>query len=79
MPDSIVVSIIAFLGTLAGTWGGIRKSNELTNYRIKQLEEKVHKHNNLIERTYKLEENCTVLDEKIKVANNRIKDLESDK
>jgi hypothetical protein len=76
LPESIVVAIIAFGGTLAGTFGGIITSNRLTNYRIQQLEVKVDKHNNLIERTYRLEEFNSILGEKIKVANHRIEDLE---
>ena len=56
------------------------KKNEATialvTYRLEQLEKKVDKHNNLIERTYKLEESHAVMDEQIKVANHRISDLE---
>lgn len=56
------------------------KKNEATislvTYRLEQLEKKVDKHNNLIERTYKLEEAHAVMDEQIKVANHRISDLE---
>lgn len=46
------------------------------NYRIEQLEKKVEKHNNLIERTYAIEQHNAVMDEEIKVANHRIEDLE---
>lgn len=76
MDSTIVVAIISLVGTLAGTFGGIMTSNRLTGYRIEKLEEKVNKHNNLIERTYKLEELAALQDEKIKVANHRIDDLE---
>lgn len=76
MSDSIIVAIIAFGGTLLGTFGGIIASSKLTIYRIEQLEKKVDKHNNLIERTYRLEQTCTLHDEKIKAANHRIDDLE---
>ena len=69
MPDNIIVALIAFGGTLAGTFGGIVASSRLTNYRIKQLEKKVDKHNSIVERTF-------VLEEKVKVANHRIEDLE---
>ena len=64
------------MGTLGGTFGGILATSKLTNYRIEQLEKKVDKHNNLIERTYRLEDNAELLEEKIKVANHRIDDLE---
>ena len=76
MTENIAVALIAFGGTLVGTFGGIVASSRLTNYRIKQLEIKVDKHNQLVERTFKLEESCSVLCEKIKVVNHRIEDLE---
>lgn len=76
MPENIIVAVIAFGGTLIGTFGGILASSKLTNYRIEQLEEKVDKHNQLVERTYRLEENCSVLGEKIKVMSHRLVDLE---
>lgn len=76
MPENIIVALIAFGGTLVGTFGGIIASSRLTNYRIQQLEKKVDKHNALVERTFRLEETCSVLGEKIKVANHRIADLE---
>lgn len=79
MWETIVVAVISLIGTLGGSFLAQRKSTALIAYRLEQLEQKVNKHNNLIERTYKLEERCEVIDEKIKVANNRIKDLEGEK
>ena len=76
MNNDILIALFSFSGTLLGTIGGIIASNRLTVYRISQLEKKVEKHNNLIERTYKLEESEEVLCEKIKVINHRINDLE---
>lgn len=52
---NLVTAAMSLVGTLVGTFGGIIVSNRLSNYRIGQLEEKVAKHNNLVERTYKLE------------------------
>lgn len=72
----IIVSLIAFLGTLIGSYGGIKASSRLTNFRLEQLEKKVQAHNNLIDRMYKAEKAISVLDEKIDVENHRIKDLE---
>lgn len=48
----------------------------LITYRIDELTEKVNKHNNLIERTYQLENRADLQEEKLKVANHRIDDLE---
>ena len=76
MPDTIIIALISLLGTLGGTLGGILATSKLTNYRLEQLEKKVDKHNNLIERMFKAEENINLLDEKVKVANHRLDDLE---
>ena len=76
MSETIIVALISLIGTLGGTFGGILTTSKLNNYRIEQLEKKVDKHNNLIERTYELEEQQKVSDEKIKVINHRIDDLE---
>lgn len=76
MNDVVIVAIISLIGTLGGTFGGILTSSKLTNYRIEQLEKKVEKHNNVVERVYILEKNEAVMDEEIKVANHRIEDLE---
>ena len=76
MPAEVITAALSLVGTLVGTLGGIALSSNLTNYRIEQLEKKVEKHNNLITRTYKLEQDFAVLDEKVKVANHRIDDLE---
>lgn len=48
-------TIVSLIGTLIGSLSGILVSNRLTTYRIGQLEEKVNKHNRVVERTYKLE------------------------
>ena len=52
------------------------KSMALIEYKIDQLSDRVDKHNNLIERTFKLEQQAAVQEEKLKVANHRIDDLE---
>ena len=75
-PAEVITAALSLVGTLVGTLGGIALSSNLTNYRIEQLEKKVEKHNNLITRTYKLEQEFAVMDEKVKVANHRIDDLE---
>ena len=55
MNTEIILALIAFAGSAVGTLGGILAANRLTVYRIEQLEKKVDKHNNLVERVYKLE------------------------
>ncbi len=70
MNETVIVSLISLLGTLGGAFGGIVVSAKLTNYRIEQLEKKVEKHNHFAER-------IPVLEEKIKVEEHRIADLEN--
>lgn len=69
MDNEILIAILSFAGTLLGTFGGILTSAKLTNYRIEQLEKKVEKHNNFAER-------IPVIEEKLKVEQHRIEDLE---
>ena len=71
MSELVIVSVISLFGTIAGTFGGIIVSNKLTNYRIEQLEKKVEKHNNVIERTTKLEDG-------VKYINQRIDEIKGD-
>ena len=53
--SQIIVALLGFAGTLAGSLLGVLTAQKLTQYRLQQLEEKVNKHNNLIERTFRLE------------------------
>lgn len=64
--QSIIVAVLGMIGALGGSWIANRKSMALIEYRLKQLEEKVNKHNNLIERTYQLEKEVAILQEEIK-------------
>lgn len=64
-----VLEIISALSGFVGAFGGILISTKLNNYRIDQLEKKVDKHNEVITRTY-------ILEEKMKVTEHRIEDLE---
>lgn len=65
MPDTVLVAVLSLVGTMAGSFSG----TQVIKYRIEQLEKKVEKHNSIVERTY-------LLEEKMKVANHRIEDLE---
>lgn len=70
---------IQFLSTAIGVFGGIVASSRLTGYRIEQLEKKMDKHNDVITRMFKVEEHQCLFDEKVKVINHRIDDLEGGK
>lgn len=67
MSETMIVAILSFLGTVLGSLFGVITSNKLTTYRIEQLEKKVEKHNNLIERVYELEKQEAILEERVDV------------
>lgn len=79
MADAVIVALLSLAGTLIGSYLSSRKSAALLAYRLEQLEQKVQAHNNLIDRTYRLEDRVNVQEEQIKVANHRISDLEQAK
>lgn len=76
MSDAVAVALIGLVGSGLGSVLGILVSSRLTQYRLEQLEKKVQAHNNLVERMYQVEERTELQEEKIKVANHRIDDLE---
>lgn len=79
MSSDLITALIGLVGSGIGSVIGIICNTRLTTYRIKELEKKVDKHNTVVERTYKVEERLSVIDEEIKVANHRISDLEERK
>lgn len=70
MNNEVITALFALIGTAIGTGGGIFASAKLTAYRIAQLEKKVDKHNGFAER-------IPIIEEKIKVINHRLDDLEN--
>jgi len=76
MTDAIIVALITGAFSFLGVYFSNRKSAALVEYRLKQLEEKVQAHNNLVERMYAAEDKLNIQDEKIKVVNHRLDDLE---
>ena len=68
MTTEIITALLALLGTLIGTPGGILTAGKLSNYRIEQLEKKVEKHNNIVERVFCVETS-------VKSAHHRIDEL----
>ena len=55
MTSEIIVAVLGLTGTLAGSFLGIVTASKVTEFRLKALEEKVGKHNQIIERTFILE------------------------
>lgn len=68
MTETLLIALLSLIGTLGGSWMGVRQSNKLVNYRIDRLEEKVTKHNNLVER-------MTIVEQSTKSAHHRIDEL----
>ena len=55
MSEAVLVAIISGVCTLIGSCGGVIASSRLTQYRLAQLEKQVNRHNQVIERTFRLE------------------------
>ncbi|MGN0149597.1 MAG: hypothetical protein ACI4C7_05025 [Clostridia bacterium] len=68
MPSEIVVAVLSLIGTLGGSAIGIMTSSKLTAYRLEQLEQKVNKHNNLVER-------MAVVEQSTKSAHHRLDEI----
>ncbi len=83
MTEAIITGIVAIVVCMLNNIYQSRavknqheKTIALIDYKLEQLTERVDRHNQVIERTYKLEEQTALQEEKIKVANHRIEDLE---
>lgn len=75
MSETVIVGVLALIGTLVGSLGGILAANKLTNYRIEELEKKVEKHNNMIERVTILEQSQTTAWKRIDEIKEAIEEL----
>lgn len=83
MVEALITGAVAIIvGLISGFFQmkQVRQQNDKTialiDYKLDELTKRVDKHNNVVERTYKLEELTALQEEKIKVANHRIDDLE---
>lgn len=76
MIEAIITGVVAIAVCMLNNYFQNRKSTALIEYKIDELSKRVDKHNSIIDRTYKLEESVSVLQEKVKVENHRIEDLE---
>ena len=59
MTSEIIVALLGLIGTLSGSFLGVVAASKLTQFRLQQLEDKVSKHNSIVERTYILEGQMT--------------------
>ena len=60
---AIISGLCVAIPSIIATISANKKSNDLVIYRIDELDEKVHQHNNLIDRMYKVENRVTILEE----------------
>ena len=72
MAAEVIVGLLSLVGTTIGSLTGILTANKLVNYRLNALETKVDKHNSVIERTYRLEENVKELSHDIEEVKRRL-------
>lgn len=77
MDSTVLVALIAFAGSALGTVCGVLINGKLVNYRLEQLEKKQDVHNNLIERTYKLESKVKVLEVRVEKDEEELSKLEN--
>ena len=74
--SSVITGAVAITTCLITQGMANRKTVALIEFKLEELSKQVEKHNSVIERTYRLEESTALQEEKIKVANHRIDDLE---
>lgn len=72
MPETIVVAVISGVCTLLGSAVGVLASQKLTQYRLAALESQVNRHNQVIERTFRLEGRMTEAEHDIRDLKGRI-------
>ena len=78
MTQEVVVALIGLAGSAMGSVIGVLASARLTSYRLEQLEKKVDKHNQVVERTFRLEARADVLEEDIRSAGLRLARLKGE-
>ena len=76
MNVDFLTGVASLIASLVGTFAGIITSAKLTNYQINELKKRVDKHNNVIERTFKLEEHCKYIDERIEKLESEVENNE---
>lgn len=75
---TLISSAVTLLICIINNRSQANATRALLEYKLEQLTNRVDKHNGVIERTYNLEREVALIDEKIDVANHRIADLERD-
>ena len=77
MSESIIRTLIGIIPALLVAVISIVSNNQIVKVKIEELEKKVDKHNQVIERTYKLESDVKTVFTKIDEERTRIERLEN--
>lgn len=78
MEATIVVAVLSLIGTLGGAYLAGRKTTALVVYRLSELEKKVDKHNNVVERMYEVEKKLALIKDHQQEIMERVENLEKD-
>lgn len=76
MAENIITSLIGIIPAILVAIVSIISNNQIVKVKIEELEKKVDKHNNIIERTYKLESDVETAFKRIDEERKRIERLE---
>lgn len=75
LESQIIVALLSLIGTLGGSCLGVVASGKVTHHRLEQLEKKVDKHNQVVERVFKLEETMASVKHRMTDAENELKEM----
>lgn len=76
MTESIITSLIGIVPAVLVAVVSIVSNNQIVKVKIEELEKKVDKHNQIVERTYKLESDVKTAFNKLDEERQRIERLE---
>lgn len=84
MEEAVITGVVAIIVCMINNYFTQKQAEKkhdatiaLIEYKLEEMSNRVDKHNNVIERTYKLEEAATLYDEKFRVVNHRLAELAS--
>ena len=63
--EAIVIALITVIGNVIVSYLTYRKGLALIEYRLGQLEDKVNKHNNLVDRMYEAEKKIAIIEDDV--------------
>lgn len=72
MSEAVILALIAAGGSFLGSLLGVVKNQQVTDVKIENLTKEVNKHNNLIDRTYKLEKTTALIEERLDIIESKL-------